>query len=95
MLNVSSFRRRVDAARRKSSLLSFLRTHFKLISMVVLLWLTCFSALHNSDLIDVADEGTYATVARQMVDSGDWLTPRVGTETFFEKPPLLLGATAT
>lgn len=51
-------------------------------------WLACFYGLNSVELIDLADEGRYATVARQMLESGDWVTPRIGSNTFLEKPPL-------
>lgn len=35
------------------------------------------------------DEGFYASVAREMLTSGDWLTPTLGGGPWFEKPPLL------
>jgi 4-amino-4-deoxy-L-arabinose transferase-like glycosyltransferase len=47
----------------------------------------CFYGLGAAGLFDL-DEGLYATVARQMVVSGDWLVPRVGSVVFFDKPPL-------
>ena len=34
------------------------------------------------------DEGRYSEIAREMVASGDYLTPRLGGVKFFEKPPL-------
>ena len=40
------------------------------------------------------DEATYAQVAREMVATGDWLTPRWGGDSFFDKPPLTLWAMA-
>jgi 4-amino-4-deoxy-L-arabinose transferase-like glycosyltransferase len=37
----------------------------------------------------VPDEGRYAEVGRWMLQSGDWLTPRMNGIPFFHKPPLL------
>ena len=41
-----------------------------------------------------ADEGRYAEVPREMVATGDWLTPRLNGIKYFEKPPLQYWATA-
>ncbi len=54
---------------------------------VIAIVLGCFFGLGAAGLFDL-DEGLYATAARQMVESGDWLVPRVGTGAFFDKPPL-------
>jgi 4-amino-4-deoxy-L-arabinose transferase-like glycosyltransferase len=34
------------------------------------------------------DEPRYASIAREMARSGDWVTPRLWSEAWFEKPPL-------
>jgi 4-amino-4-deoxy-L-arabinose transferase-like glycosyltransferase len=40
------------------------------------------------------DEGRYAEIAREMVVSGDYVTPRDDLELYFEKPPLVYWANA-
>ena len=40
------------------------------------------------------DEGRYADIARSMLDSNDWVTPRLNGIKYFEKPPLQYWATA-
>jgi 4-amino-4-deoxy-L-arabinose transferase-like glycosyltransferase len=55
-----------------------------------ILW---FVLLGHRDLIE-PDEGRYAEIPREMVASGDWLTPRVDGFKYFEKPPLQYWLTA-
>jgi 4-amino-4-deoxy-L-arabinose transferase-like glycosyltransferase len=40
------------------------------------------------------DEGRYADIAREMLDSSDWVTPRLNGIKYLEKPPLQYWATA-
>ncbi|MEJ5251190.1 MAG: glycosyltransferase family 39 protein [Chthonomonadetes bacterium] len=60
---------------------------------LVAIGMGCFFGIGAAGLFDL-DEGLYATAARQMVESGDWLVPRVGTDAFFDKPPLTYWAQA-
>jgi 4-amino-4-deoxy-L-arabinose transferase-like glycosyltransferase len=41
------------------------------------------------------DEGRYAEIPREMVASGDYLTPRLNGVKYFEKPPLVYWVTAS
>ncbi|NSW58654.1 MAG: glycosyltransferase family 39 protein [Armatimonadetes bacterium] len=50
------------------------------------LWLL-FAGLGTYPLLD-PDEGRYAEVPREMIESGDWVTPRLNYVPYFEKPPL-------
>ena len=53
----------------------------------------CFSGLSSAGLLG-PDEPRYAFIGREMARSGDWLTPRLWGEPWFEKPPLLYWLTA-
>jgi len=66
------------------------RTLFALLAAFALLW---FCNLGYRHLIK-PDEGRYADIPREMVASGDWLTPRLNGYKYFEKPPLQYWATA-
>ena len=58
-------------------------------------WFLLFDATWMRGVIG-PDEPRYASVAREMWQSGDWVTPRLNGEPWFEKPALLywMGAAA-
>jgi 4-amino-4-deoxy-L-arabinose transferase-like glycosyltransferase len=63
----------------------------------LMLWLVMavlwFGPLDSTHLFE-PDEGRYAEIPREMVASGDWVTPRLDAIKYFEKPPLQYWATA-
>ncbi|TAK90032.1 MAG: glycosyltransferase family 39 protein [Burkholderiaceae bacterium] len=61
--------------------------------MMLLLAIAWFGALDYRTLIKT-DEARYAEIAREMVVSGDWITPRLNGIKYFEKPPLQYWMTA-
>jgi len=61
-----------------------------LILLCAVLW---FGLLGQRDLFD-PDEGRYAVIPAAMVDTGNWLTPRLNDIKYFEKPALQYWGTA-
>jgi len=59
----------------------------------LLLALAWFVSVPQRPLFD-PDEGRYAEIPREMLVSGDWVTPRFNDLKYFEKPPLQYWATA-
>jgi len=53
-----------------------------------------FFGLTDAGLVG-PDEPRYASIGREMARSGDWITPRLWGEPWFEKPPLLYWMTAS
>ncbi len=65
----------------------------KLLLLALIYALLWFGTLHYRHLIP-SDEGRYAEMAREMLVTGDWVTPRYNGYLYFEKPPLQIWATA-
>jgi 4-amino-4-deoxy-L-arabinose transferase-like glycosyltransferase len=65
-------------------------TTWLMVALLAVLWL---GTLGWRDLVPT-DEGRYAEIPREMVVSGDWVTPRLDGFKYFEKPPLQYWATA-
>ncbi len=66
------------------------RVQIILLALFAAVW---FSNLDYRKLVN-PDEGRYAEIAREMVASGDWVTPRLNDIKYFEKPALQYWATA-
>jgi 4-amino-4-deoxy-L-arabinose transferase-like glycosyltransferase len=61
-----------------------------LAAAVVCIWFATLDARH----LLPSDEGRYASIAREMLASGDWVTIRYNGLKYFEKPPLQMWMTA-
>jgi 4-amino-4-deoxy-L-arabinose transferase-like glycosyltransferase len=57
------------------------------VAIIVTLYFCYFSQLGVVGLMG-PDEPRYAWIARDMAESGDWITPRLYSSPWFEKPPL-------
>jgi len=62
-------------------------------TVLVLLVIIWFSCLGHRDLI-APDEARYSEIPREMIASGDWLTPHLNGFKYFEKPALQYWLTA-
>ena len=64
-----------------------------LLALILIFTLAWFGTLEQRRLIN-PDEGRYSEIPREMVATGDWLTPRLNGIKYFEKPALQYWATA-
>lgn len=65
----------------------------KMLVLALIFALLWFGTLNYRHLIP-SDEGRYAEIAREMLVTGDWITPRYNGYLYFEKPPLQIWMTA-
>ena len=61
--------------------------------VIILIGVIWFMLPGYRDLVE-PDEGRYAEIPREMVASGDWVTPRLNGFKYFEKPALQYWMTA-
>lgn len=66
---------------------------WRLSTLLLLCFFTFFLGLGSQAITD-ADEAFYAEASREMVESGDWLTPRFNYQNRWEKPVLYYWLTA-
>src|SRR6266850_5659954 len=64
------------------------------ILLIALISASAFFIQLGSSRLDSWDEAIYAQAAKEMVCSGDWITPHWNEKEFFQKPPLLIWITA-
>ena len=57
------------------------------ITLIVTCWILYFFGLGDIPIKDI-DEAMHATTSKDMVLSGDWVTPRFNGENFYDKTPL-------
>ena len=65
------------------------RWFWYVIIAIAVVW---FATLGTRRLLD-PDEGRYAEISREMLVTGDWITPRLNGIKYFEKPPMQYWAT--
>jgi len=70
------------------------RTSLRYLLLLLAVAIIWFGNIEYRKLIK-PDEGRYAEIPREMVVSGDWVTPRLNDLKYFEKPPLQYWATAS
>ncbi|MST00629.1 MAG: hypothetical protein EXS29_04885, partial [Pedosphaera sp.] len=56
--------------------------------LVLALAALLFFALLGTRSLNEPDEGRYGEIAREMVESGDWLVPRIWYVPHLDKPPM-------
>lgn len=65
----------------------------RILILIGFVYVSLFMGLGEAPLFD-EDEGWYSLCALEMIQTGDWATPRTGGKPFFHKPPLFYWAQA-
>jgi 4-amino-4-deoxy-L-arabinose transferase-like glycosyltransferase len=68
-------------------------SRYAIVALIVVVLLAWFASLELRGLF-IPDEGRYAEIPREMLDTGDWVTPRLNGLKYFEKPPMQYWLTA-
>lgn len=71
------------------------RSALKDVLLLVLTIGTLFTFMLGSRPLSAPDEGRYTEIPREMVASGDFVTPRLNGVKYFEKPPLMYWLTSS
>ncbi len=69
------------------------KTVWAAVGVLAMAMLLYFAGLGSYPLLD-PDEGRYAEIPREMLETGDFITPRLNYVKYFEKPPLYYWITA-
>ncbi len=64
------------------------KTWWQDILLLIVAFAILFGAFLGNRPLTVPDEGRYAEIPREMVSTGDYITPRINGVKYFEKPPL-------
>jgi 4-amino-4-deoxy-L-arabinose transferase-like glycosyltransferase len=77
----------------RNATIRFQGRHLALLAALLAITLSWFVLLGHRALFN-PDEGRYAEIPREMLESGNWLVPRLNDLVYIEKPPLQYWATA-
>ena len=95
--NVQRLESPVRGGSRQEFKASFFERHgkeiFHLLAIILLSYLFLFYALGHYSLKE-PDEGRYAEIPREMLETGEYVVPQLNYVRYFEKPPLLYWAVA-
>jgi len=76
-----------DKPSRSENPVAFCFRHLKILTLLVMVFILFFYKLGSYPLFDL-DEPRYAEAAREMLESGNWITPYFNYELRFDKPVL-------